>query len=98
MPVTQYSCIACGDFLEIPILSNAGQLCRTCSAQGYFRKDIIITGITRMNNDHICVSGVDPITMRFVRPIFNSGIERDFVMDGSTQILMKTLLPNTSGT
>ncbi len=87
MPVIQTNCIACGQQLATPILSNAGVLCNTCAQQGLFRKKIIITGITRMNRGNICVSGVDPQTWRFVRPLFQTGIQRDFTLDGRTQVI-----------
>lgn len=87
MPVTQTHCIACGQQLQAPIISNAGQLCNTCGRQGQFRKRIIITGITRMNQGNICVSGIDPQTWRFVRPLFQTGLQRDFTMEGTTQVI-----------
>lgn len=87
MPVTQTNCIACGQRFTIPIISNAGVLCGTCARQGLFRKQIIITGITRMNQGNICVSGVDPQTWRFVRPLFQTGLHRDFTLDGTTQVI-----------
>ncbi len=87
MSVTQTHCIACGQRLTTPIISNAGQLCRTCAGQGLFRKQIVITGITRMNHGNICVSGVDPQTWRFVRPLFQTGLNRDFTMEGATQVI-----------
>lgn len=62
-------------------------LCPTCAGQGLFRKRIVITGITRMNHGHVCVSGIDPVTRRFVRPVFRSGLTRDFAMDGATQVV-----------
>jgi hypothetical protein len=40
-----------------------------------------------MNKGHVCVSGVDPQTWKFVRPVFSSGLDRDFVMDGKTQVV-----------
>ena len=40
-----------------------------------------------MNNGRVCVSGIDPITWKFVRPIFTSGLDRDFAMDGTTQVI-----------
>lgn len=87
MPVTQTHCIACGQLLTTPLLSNAGVLCNNCARQGLFRKQIIITGITRMNQGNICVSGVDPQTWRFVRPLFQSGLQRDFTLEGRTQVI-----------
>lgn len=87
MPVTQTHCIACGQQLQAPIISNAGQLCNTCAGQGLFRKRIIITGITRMNHGNICVSGIDPQTWRFVRPLFQTGLNRDFTTEGTTQVI-----------
>jgi len=83
----QTHCIACGRQLTSPILSNTGILCPTCSQQGLFRKKIIITGITRMNQGHVCVSGIDPDTWKFVRPVFSSGLNRDFAMEGTTQVI-----------
>ncbi|OFX47162.1 MAG: hypothetical protein A2046_01665 [Bacteroidetes bacterium GWA2_30_7] len=87
MPVTQTNCIACGNKLPVPIISNAGQLCNSCRSQGLFRKQIIITGITRMNHGNICVSGIDPQTWRFIRPVFRTGLKRDFAMEGATQVI-----------
>lgn len=87
MSVTQTNCTACGQRLTTPIITNAGVLCHTCSRQGLFRKQIIITGITRMNQGNICVSGIDPQTWRFVRPLFTTGLSRDFTMEGSTQVI-----------
>ena len=87
MAVTQTKCTACGQSLKTPIIKNTGVLCNSCSRQGLFRKQIIITGITRMGHGHICVSGIDPMTWRFVRPVFESGMSRDFTMDGNTQVV-----------
>ena len=87
MPVTQTNFIACGQTLITPVLSNAGVLCNTCAQQGLFRKQIIITGITRMRQGNICVSGIDPQTWRFVRPLFQTGLQRDFTLDGTTQVI-----------
>ena len=86
MPI-QTHCIACGREFRTPLVSNFGRLCTTCSNQGLFRKRIIITGITRMNHGNICVSGIDPLTWRFVRPVFRSGLNRDFTMDGRSQVI-----------
>lgn len=87
MLVTQTKCIACGTVLPVPMVSNTGQLCNTCRNQGLFRKKIIITGITRMNSGNICVSGIDPQTWTFVRPVFPTGLDRDFLMHGTTQVV-----------
>ena len=88
MQITQTNCIACDKELTPPIILNAGILCSTCKSQGLFRKKIIITGITRMSGDNICVSGVDPQTWRFVRPVFQTGgLQIDFTLDGKTQII-----------
>ena len=87
MSITQMNCIACGNILPTPILSNVGQLCNTCRNQGLFRKEIIITGITRMNSGHVCVSGIDPQTWNFVRPVFPFGLDRDFLMQETTQVV-----------
>jgi len=84
---TQTRCIACNSQLTTPIISNSGILCPTCANQGLFRKQIIITGITRMNHGNVCVSGIDPETWNFVRPVFSSGLFRDFVMQGTTQVV-----------
>jgi len=40
-----------------------------------------------MNQGIICVSGVDPATWKFVRPVFTTGLARDFIMDGTTQVI-----------
>jgi len=40
-----------------------------------------------MERGNICVSGIDPETWRFVRPVYPGGINRDFVMEGATQII-----------
>ena len=37
-----------------------------------------------MNRGHICVSGIDPDTWKFVRPVFSSGLQRNFVVNGFT--------------
>ncbi|MCU0646298.1 MAG: hypothetical protein MUC94_18835, partial [bacterium] len=87
MDVTQTKCAACNKKLSVPIISKSGILCDTCKCQGLFRKKLIITGITRMNKGNICVSGIDPETWRFVRPVYPSGLERDFIMEGTTQIV-----------
>lgn len=87
MPVLQTSCVACGGEFSWQPRSNAGVLCTTCVQQGIFRKQIIITGITRMNHGNICVSGVDPETWRFVRPVFQYGLQRDFTLESSTQVI-----------
>jgi len=87
MPSTQTHCIACGIQFTTSVISNAGVLCVTCAAQGLFRKQIIITGITRMKYGNICVSGIDPQTWRFVRPLFSTGLNRDFTMEGTTQVI-----------
>ncbi|MBV5299385.1 MAG: hypothetical protein JZU64_14950 [Rhodoferax sp.] len=87
MSVIQNFCIACGQQLTRPIISNAGVICSICGRQGLFRKQIIITGITQMNHGNICVSGVDLKTWRFVRPLFRAGLQRDFTLDGETQVI-----------
>lgn len=86
MPI-QSHCIACGRQFVTPLISNIGRLCTTCANQGLFRKRIIITGITRMNHGHVCVSGIDPTTWKFVRPVFRNGLNRDFTMQGQTQVI-----------
>lgn len=86
MPI-QTNCIACGREFRTTIVSNFGRLCTTCFSQGLFRKQIIITGITRMNHGNVCVSGIDPDTWKFVRPVFPSGLNRDFVMEGTSQVV-----------
>ena len=83
----QVACIACGSLLTYPVFTKAGVLCESCKNQGLFRKKLIITGITRMNNGHVCVSGIDPVTWNFVRPVFSSGLTRDFLMEGTTQVV-----------
>jgi hypothetical protein len=40
-----------------------------------------------MNQGNICVSGIDPQTWRFVRPIFRAGLHRDFTLHDSTQVI-----------
>lgn len=87
MQLTQTICIACGNKLPVPIISNIGILCLTCRNQGLFRKKIIITGITRMNSGHVCVSGIDPQTWSFIRPVFSCGLARDFLMQGTSQVI-----------
>ena len=87
MTTFQKNCIACRKQFTTPILSTTGQLCATCAKQGLFRKKIIITGITRMNRGNVCVSGIDPDTWRFARPVFATGINRDFTMAGTTQVI-----------
>lgn len=87
MSVFQTNCVACNSKLRTAILSNVGVLCSTCKNQGLFRKKIIITGITRMNQGNVCVSGIDPETWRFIRPVFPTGLDRDFVMEGRTQVV-----------
>ena len=85
---TQTNCIACGQKLSVPIISDVGVLCPTCVNQGLFRKQLIITGITRMGGGHICVSGIDPQNWNFVRPVFKYGqLARDFAMEGTTQVV-----------
>lgn len=84
---TQTNCIACGKKFKTPLISNTGRLCVECANQGLFRKQIIITGITRMRQGHVCVSGIDPETWKFIRPVFSCGLDRDFVMDGTTQVV-----------
>ncbi len=81
----QSNCVACNTKLDNPIISNVGILCRECSRQGLFRKRLIITGITRMKDDRVCVSGIDPETWRFVRPVYPIGgyLTRDFIMIGT---------------
>lgn len=85
--VIQKACVACGNPFDREIESLQGILCPSCEQQGLFRKKLIITGITRMNNGHVCVSGVDPKTWRFIRPVFPSGLNRDFVMEGNSQVI-----------
>jgi len=87
MDIFQTNCIACNKTFAVPILSNIGVLCNACSKQGSFRKQLVITGITRMNQGRVCVSGVDLETLKFVRPVFGAGLNRDFTMDGSTQVV-----------
>ena len=85
----QRNCIACNSKLPNPIISNAGILCNVCRNQSLFRKRIIVTGITRMRGDHVCVSGLDPDTWHFIRPVFSEGrLTRDFVIEGRTQTFM----------
>ena len=83
----QERCIACNKLLSIRIISNIGILCSECKNQGLFRKKLIITGITRMKQGNICVSGIDPDTWKFVRPIYPGGVKRDFVMEGTSQVV-----------
>lgn len=83
----QTKCVACGADLQQSLFSNVGQLCNSCKSQGLFRKRIIITGITRMNNGNVCISGIDPQTWNFVRPVFREGLKRDFLMQGSSQVV-----------
>ena len=85
--VYQLSCVACGNTFDQRVLSNAGILCKSCASQGLFRKRLIITGITRMNKGHVCVSGIDYKTGRFVRPVYQYGLDRDFVMQGTSQVV-----------
>jgi hypothetical protein len=40
-----------------------------------------------MNQGNICVSGIDPQTWRFARPLFQTGLHRDFTMEGTTQVI-----------
>ena len=40
-----------------------------------------------MNGGHICVSGIDVDTLRFVRPVFASGLDRSFVMEQKSQLV-----------
>jgi hypothetical protein len=40
-----------------------------------------------MNKGHICVSGIDMQTWRFVRPVFSTGLDRSFALDGNTQVI-----------
>lgn len=40
-----------------------------------------------MNNGNVCVSGIDPLTWNFVRPVFPMGLDRDFLMQGTTQVI-----------
>lgn len=83
----QKNCVACNAEFDRHILSNVGILCNTCRQQGLFRKKLIITGITRMNQGDVCISGIDPETWRFVRPVYPAGLNRDFVMEGATQVV-----------
>lgn len=83
----QTKCVACNNDLPNPISSKVGILCPICKQQGLFRKKLVITGITRMNHGHVCVSGIDAETGRFVRPVYPSGLDRDFVMEGATQVV-----------
>lgn len=85
----QSNCVACNAQLENPIISNIGILCKVCSRQGLFRKKLIITGITRMRGDRVCVSGIDPETWRFVRPVYPIGgdLTRDFIMIGTRRFV-----------
>ena len=83
----QKNCVACNAEFDQQILSNVGVLCNACRQQGLFRKKLIITGITRMNQGNVCISGIDPETWRFVRPVYPSGLNRDFIMEGTTQVV-----------
>ncbi len=87
MRVFQKNCVACGTDLPTPIISLTGVLCANCTKQGYFRKRLVITGITRMNQGRVCVSGVDLDTMRFARPVFAEWLDRDFTMEGTSQVV-----------
>jgi len=40
-----------------------------------------------MNHGNVCVSGIDPDTWKFVRPIFPSRLNREFVMEGTSQVV-----------
>lgn len=40
-----------------------------------------------MERGNVCVSGIDTKTWRFVRPVYPSGMNRDFAMEGTTQIV-----------
>jgi hypothetical protein len=85
--ITQTNCIACGQGLLEPVVSNIGILCNNCSRQQLFRKELIITGITRMKSG-ICISGIDPKTWRFIRPVsVYQNLKRDFTLDGSMQVI-----------
>ena len=81
----QTHCIGCNNKLNQPMISSVGILCRSCKEQGLFRKRIIITGMTRMNRGHICISGIDMDTLRFIRPVYSSGLQRNFIINGSGQ-------------
>jgi hypothetical protein len=86
---TELFCVACNKKLpdnQYPTWPAVGRLCDSCKAQGLFRKRIIITGITRMRENYICVSGLDPETWRFIRPVFSEGrLAKDFMIDGNSQ-------------
>lgn len=83
----QTHCIACGHDLTEMRVSTKGVLCWDCADRKVFRKKLIITGITRMNHGNICISGIDPETWRFIRPVCTSGLTRAFVMEGQTQVI-----------
>jgi len=85
--IYQKNCVACNTAFRFDIQSNIGILCNACSRQGLFRKKLIITGITRMDHGNVCVSGIDYDTWRFVRPVYPSMLKRDFIMEGTTQVI-----------
>jgi hypothetical protein len=59
------------------------------------KKVIFITGLTRMYNGFVCISGIDLQTGEFVRPIIHyperPGIKKEFLFDGR-KLLIKPLV------
>ena len=59
------------------------------------KKIIFITGLTRMYNGFVCISGIDMQTGKFVRPIIHypgrDGIKKDFLFDNQ-KLIVKPLV------
>ena len=85
--VIQSHCICCGLDLAESRISLTGILCAVCGEKQLFRKKLVITGITRMQQGKICVSGIDPLTWKFVRPVCFPGLEKNFLMQGNIQVI-----------
>ena len=88
MIIYQIRCVACNAVFKDRQPSNIGVLCTQCYQQGLFRKELVITGITRMGGGNICISGLDRQTGRFVRPVFEShGIPQEYAFETKDQII-----------
>jgi hypothetical protein len=55
------------------------------------KKQIFITGLTRMYDGFVCISGIDVQTGQFIRPVINyperPGIKKEFLFDGDKLVI-----------
>jgi hypothetical protein len=60
------------------------------------RKRIFVTGVTRMYEGYVCVSGIDLQTGQFVRPEIHypgrHGIRKEYLYDSTGRLIIKPLV------